>query len=223
VKESPEFEAQNIENKNKKIPIITLFKDYRKSILQGMGARYIDGVFFNIFGVFVISYLTQTIQITRTDALIGVMIAAVMMCFFIPFFGALSDRIGRARVYFWGSIFTSLSAIPAFWAMQHSGGNPLVIWVAVAIPLGVLFASIFGPEAALFCGLFDPPVRYTGISFVYQFSGIFASGITPLIAIALIRTYDGQPWGVVGYVLFAGLISALSARWIGRTQVAKDT
>ncbi|MDP4836200.1 MAG: MFS transporter [Orrella sp.] len=223
VKESPEFEAQNIENKNKKIPIITLFKDYRKSILQGMGARYIDGVFFNIFGVFVISYLTQTIQITRTDALIGVMIAAVMMCFFIPFFGALSDRVGRARVYFWGSIFTSLSAIPAFWAMQHSDGNPLVIWVAVAIPLGVLFASIFGPEAALFCGLFDPPVRYTGISFVYQFSGIFASGITPLIATALIRTYDGQPWGVVGYVLFAGLVSALSARWIGRTQVAKDT
>jgi|TARA_B110000503_G_scaffold142265_1_gene238504 MHS family shikimate/dehydroshikimate transporter-like MFS transporter len=223
VKESPEFEAQNNENKNKKVPIVTLFKDYRKSILQGMGARYIDGVSFNIFGVFVISYLTQTIQITRTDALIGVMIAAVMMCFFIPFFGALSDRVGRARVYFWGSIFTSLSAIPAFWAMQHSGGNLLVIWIAVAIPLGVLFASIFGPEAALFCGLFDPSVRYTGISFVYQFSGIFASGITPLIAIALIRMYDGQPWGVVGYVLFAGLVSALSARWIGKTEVAKGT
>ncbi len=41
-----------------------------------MGARYIDGVFFNVFGVFSISYLTQTVQITRTEALIGVMAAA---------------------------------------------------------------------------------------------------------------------------------------------------
>jgi len=221
VKESPEFEAHKNENKNNKIPIVTLFKDYRKSILQGMGARYIDGVSFNIFGVFVISYLTHNIQITRTDALIGVMIAAFLMCFFIPFFGSLSDRVGRARVYFWGSIFTSISAIPAFWAMQNSGGNLLIVWIAIAIPLGVLFASIFGPEAALFCELFDPSVRYTGISFVYQFSGIFASGITPLIAIYLLSMYDGQPWGVVGYVLFTGLISALAARWIGKTQTAE--
>jgi hypothetical protein len=35
---------------------------------------------------------------------------------------------------------------------------------------------VYGPEAALFAELFDARVRYSGISFVYQFSGIFASG-----------------------------------------------
>ena len=38
-----------------------------------MGARYIDGVFFNIFAVFLIGYLTQHAQDQRTEALLGVM------------------------------------------------------------------------------------------------------------------------------------------------------
>lgn len=223
IKDTPEFEALKNSNDENKIPILILLKNYRKSIIQGIGARYIDGVFFNIFAVFVITYLTQTIQITRTDALVGVMIAAVIMCFFIPFFGKLSDRVGRTRVYFWGSIITSISAIPAFWAMHYSGGNVLVIWIAIAIPFGILYSSIYGPEAALFCELFSPSVRYTGISFVYQLSGIFASGLTPLVAIALLSMSNGQPWGVVAYILFAGLISTLSARWIGKTQLAEAT
>ena len=78
-----------------------------------MGARYIDGVFFNVFGVFSISYLTQTVQITRTQALTGVMAAALVMCVFIPFFGRLSDRIGRTRVYFWGSLITAAASFRA--------------------------------------------------------------------------------------------------------------
>src|SRR5256885_8320732 len=70
----------------------------------------------------------------------------------------------------------------AFWLMADSGGNMLLIWIAIVVPFGILYAAVYGPEAALFCDLFDAKVRYTGISFVYQFSGIFASGITPIIA-----------------------------------------
>jgi MHS family shikimate/dehydroshikimate transporter-like MFS transporter len=74
---------------------------------------------------------------------------------------------------------------------------------------------VYGPEAALFCDLFDAKVRYTGISFVYQFSGIFASGITPLVATALLKTGGGEPWLICAYVLFAGVVSAVSAWLIG--------
>ncbi|MNR15737.1 shikimate transporter [compost metagenome] len=59
-------------------------------------------------------------------------------------------------------------------------------------------------------------MRYTGISFVYQFSGIFASGITPIIATALLKTGGGQPWLICLYVLFAGVVSAFCAWLIGR-------
>jgi MFS family permease len=169
-----------------------------------------------VFGVFSISYLTQTVQITRTEALIGVMAAALVMCFFIPFFGRLSDRVGRTRVYFWGSLITAAASFPGFWLMLNSQGSVMLIWLAIIVPFGILYAAVYGPEAALFCELFDAKVRYTGISFVYQFSGIFASGITPIIATALLKTGGGEPWLICLYVLFSGVVSAVCAWLIGR-------
>lgn len=216
VKETPEFAAVKARNAETAIPFMDMMRRYPGNVLKGMGARYIDGVFFNVFGVFSISYLTSTLQISRTDALIGVMVAAVVMCFTIPLFGRLSDRLGRNRVYLWGSLITAVSAFPAFWLMAHSGGNVLLIWIAIVVPFGILYAAVYGPEAALFCDLFDAKVRYTGISFVYQFSGIFASGITPIIATALVKTAGGSPWLVCLYVVFAGAVSAWCALAIGR-------
>ncbi|MDR3013790.1 MAG: MHS family MFS transporter [Delftia acidovorans] len=216
VKETPEFAAVKARNAETAIPFMDMMRRYPGNVLKGMGARYIDGVFFNVFGVFSISYLTSTLQISRTDALIGVMIAAVVMCLTIPLFGRLSDRLGRSRVYLWGSLITAVSAFPAFWLMAHSGGNVLLIWIAIVVPFGILYAAVYGPEAALFCDLFDAKVRYTGISFVYQFSGIFASGITPIIATALVKTAGGSPWLVCLYVVFAGAVSAWCAWAIGR-------
>lgn len=219
VQETPEFAAVKQRNEATQIPFFDMMRRYPANILKGMGARYIDGVFFNIFGVFSINYLTTTIKISRTEALLGVMAAAIVMFFTIPFFGRLSDRIGRTKVYFWGALITAVSAFPGFWLMTHSGGNTMMIWLAIIIPFGIFYASVYGPEAALFCDLFDAKVRYTGISFVYQFSGIFASGITPIIATALLKSGGGEPWQICAYVVFAGVVSALSAWAIGRKAI----
>ncbi|MEO7399365.1 MAG: MFS transporter [Polaromonas sp.] len=216
VQETPEFAAVKEHNAESAIPFLDMMRRYPGNVLKGMGARYIDGVFFNIFGVFSINYLTNTVKIDRTDALLGVMISALVMMVTIPYFGRLSDRIGRTRVFMWGSIITALSAFPAFWMMTHAEGNVTLIWISIVVPFGILYAAVYGPEAALFCDLFDAKVRYTGISFVYQFSGIFASGITPLIATALLKSGGGAPWQVCLYVVFAGAVSAWCAWLIGR-------
>ncbi|WP_345793913.1 MFS transporter [Thauera sp. JM12B12] len=216
VMETPEFAKVKDAGEEIKLPIKEVITKYPGNVLAGMGARYIDGVFFNVFGVFSIAYLTQTLDIPRTDALLGVMAAALVMVVTIPFFGGLSDRIGRTRIYFWGSLLTGLSAFAGFWLMKHSGGSLTTVWFAIIIPFGVFYAAVYGPEAALFAELFDARVRYSGISFVYQFSGIFASGITPIIATYLLQKGHGEPWLICAYVGFAAVVSALSARWIGR-------
>lgn len=214
VTESPEFQYVRDNNMESRIPFRDMWKHYTGNIIAGMGARYIDGVFFNILGVFSISYLTNNIHVPRTMALLGVSAASFVMCFFIPFFGYLSDRIGRARVYGVASLITGVSALPSFWLMSTSGGNMAVIWIAIIIPFGIFYAAVYGPEAALFAELFDTRVRYTGMSFVYQFSGIFASGITPMIAATLIKLNGGSYVYITLYVIFAGLVSAISAWWI---------
>jgi MHS family shikimate/dehydroshikimate transporter-like MFS transporter len=215
IMETPEFAALKQSRAEVKVPFASMIADYPKEIVAGMGARYIDGVFFNIFGVYSIAYLTQQLKVPRTEALLGVTAAALIMCAFIPYFGRLSDRLGRTSVYFWGSLVTGFSALPAFWIWMNYAANPVLVWFALIVPFGVFYASIYGPEAALFCDLFRPQVRYTGISFVYQFSGIFASGLTPIIATALMQSYGPNGgWAIASYCVFAGIVSALSALWI---------
>ena len=215
IMETPEFAKLKESRAEVKVPFASMISEYPKEIAAGMGARYIDGVFFNIFGVYSIAYLTQQLKVPRTEALLGVTAAALMMCIFIPIFGRLSDRMGRTTVYFWGSLITGFSALPAFWIWMHYPDQVILVWAALIIPFGMLYASIYGPEAALFCDLFRPQVRYTGISFVYQFSGIFASGLTPIIATALMQAYGPNGgWAIAWYCVFAGIVSALSAWWI---------
>lgn len=217
IMETPEFAKLKESREEVKIPFVSMMSEYPKEIIAGMGARYIDGVMFNVFGVFSIAYLTTQLKIPRTEALLGVCIAALIMCVFIPFFGRVSDKVGRTRTYFWGSLITSFSAVPAFWIWMNFPNQPILVWAALIIPFGIFYASIYGPEAALFCDLFKPQVRYTGISFVYQFSGIFASGLTPIIATYLVAAYGGSAgWAIAAYVVFAGVVSALSAVWINR-------
>ncbi|MFY9294804.1 MAG: MFS transporter [Methylorubrum rhodinum] len=217
VMETPEFSRVKEANREAAIPFVSMLRDFPGNVIAGMGARTIDGVFFNVFAVFSIGYLTGTVKMPRTQALLGVTAAALLLCVTIPIAGWLSDRLGRTRVYAWGSLLTGFSAFPAFWVFLNSDGNTAAVWLALIVPFGILYASVYGPEAALFSELFPARVRYTGISFVYQFSGIFASGLTPIVATALLQ-YSGadRPWLVCAYCALAGLVSAASAIWIGR-------
>ena len=215
IMETPEFTKLKEKGQEVRVPFMNMIREYPRNILLGMGARYIDGVFFNVFAVFSISYLVNTVHINRTTALWSVFASALVMIVFIPVFGRLSDKWGRGKTYAIGSVLLALSAYPAFWLM--SGGNIASIFVGMIVPFGIIYAMCYGPEAALFCDLFDARVRYTGISFVYQFSGIFASGITPIIATYLIAANGNQPWYLCAYVVFAALVSALSAAAIKGT------
>jgi metabolite-proton symporter len=211
IMETPAFRKVQETQSVAAVPFLDLIRTHTKQIILGMGCRYIEGVAFNIYGVFVITYIVTALKMPRTTALLAVTAASVVMIFFIPVFGRLSDRLGRRRVFGVAAALTGLLAFPAFWAMSTAGNNGIIVALAIIIPFGIVYAAVYGPEAALFSELFDTRVRYSGISFVYQFSGIFASGLTPIIATALLKQGDGQPWFIAAYMLVVGLISAACA------------
>ena len=208
--ETPAFVRVQKTQSVARVPFMELLRRHPKQVVLGMGCRYIEGVAFNIYGVFVITYLVTTLKVPRTTALLAVTLASIVMLFFIPIFGRLSDQIGRRKVFGTAALLTGLLGFPAFWLMSTSGGNPALIALAIIVPFGLVYAAVYGPEAALFSELFDTRVRYSGISFVYQFSGIFASGLTPIIATALLKEQGGEPWLVAAYMVVVGVISAAS-------------
>ena len=77
-----------------------------------------------------------------------------------------------------------------------------------------MYAAVFGSMSSVLCVSFDPSVRYSAISFVYQFSGIFAAGLTPMVATMLVAWNGGEPWYLCAYLGSAGLISAACTLWI---------
>ena len=190
------------------IPFVELMRSQPREVVLGMDIRFAEGVAFNVYGVFMIAYISTTLELSRTTALLAVSVAAAVSLVTIPFYGGLSDRVGRRKVYGFGAAAFGLFAIPSFLLVNTA--NTLLIFVALIIAFGLFYPAMYGPIAAFWAEMFATRVRYTGVSFVYQFSGIFASGLTPLVATALLGAGGGEPWLVGSYMMLVAVISLAS-------------
>lgn len=85
--ETPAFAKVLANRSEARVPIVEVLRKYPKNVLLGIGARYIEGVCFNVYGVFLISYLTLSLKFPRTTVLTAVTSAAVVCIFFFPTFG----------------------------------------------------------------------------------------------------------------------------------------
>ena len=216
VQETKDFSEAKAKLPEAKYPLLDAFKRYPKMMLACMGARFIDGVSFNVFGVYSLTFLTQNHGIDRTHALWAVMISSVVMSVFIPVWGHVADRIGKAKVYGICALLLGFASFPAFWVIENHADSFFLVCLAIGLPFGILHSAVFGTMASLFSESFDPSVRYSGISFVYQFTAIFASGLTPLFATVLTGWAGGEPWYLCAYFAIVGVLSASCTLWMRR-------
>ena len=203
--ETPAFTRVREAQEEAQVPFMELLRAQPKELILGMGTRWIEGLVFNAYGVFIISYITSQLGLTRTTALIGVAIAAAFGVVLVPVYGGLSDRFGRRAVYGAGVTLFGLFAFPSF--LLINTGQQVLIWLSVVVVLGLIYPAIYAPLAAFWSELFDTRVRYTGVGAVYQFSGILACGFTPAIAAVLLGYAGGEPWLFVGYLIVVTFIS----------------
>ncbi len=207
VMESPAFLALEKEQQRSRIPARDLVSEpeNRRNLWLGMGARWVEGVAFNAWAVFSISYASGTLGMDSGSALIAVMIAAGVLLVFIPMWGYLGDKFTSRRTYALGVALATLAPFVVFPLINT--GNELMLGIGIVLALGVLYPVLYAPEAALFADLFPVNVRYTGISVVYQMSGIVASGLTPLILTWLLKRGGGGVSLIMGYFVMTGVIS----------------
>jgi MFS transporter, MHS family, shikimate and dehydroshikimate transport protein len=208
--ESPLFAKIREQKREAAVPFFAVLKRYRRNVLLAIGARMAENSSFYIFSVFVLSYGTEKLGLTRTEILNYILIASVVQFFTIPMFGLLSDVVGRRPVYLGGALALAAFAFPYFWLIDS--GEPFRVALATVISM-VIVAAMYGPQAAFFSELFGTDVRYTGASIGYQLASPLAGGLAPMIAMWLLQQSGDRSWPIAVYLIGLAAITLVSV-WL---------
>ena len=214
VLESPLFEQAKNVRPAPKLPILEVLHTHPRSVLLAMGARLAENAFFYIFTVWVLSYATQQHGLAKSTLLNGVLLGSAAQLVAIPFFGSLSDRVGRRPVYLGGALFLLAMAFPFFWLVDTK--STALVWTAIILGM-IGHAAMYGPQAAFFSELFGTRTRYTGASLGYQLAAPFSGGLAPLIASALLGWSGGKPWPIALYLIGMSVVTISSVLMAAET------
>jgi len=218
IAESPVFlkvkEQASAEKSIPKMPILEVIK-HPKNILLAMGARFAENGLFYIFTAFALTYVSTQLKVDRVIALNGLLIAAGVNIFLGPLWGLLSDKLGRRPVYIYGAVACGVLAFPFFW-MLHTRQTGMIA-LAIVLPLSLGHAAMYGPQAAFFSELFPARVRYSGASLGYQLASVFAGGLSPLLATALLAWGGSSGVAVSLYMIALVLITVVSVGFMKET------
>lgn len=217
VLESPVFKKVKESRSEAALPIVDVVRAHRLRLLLGMGMRAAESVLFPVYTVFILTY-GKAIGIKQSVLLAGVIISSLIGLVSIPAWAALSDRLGRRPVYMAGALFSLLFAFPFFWLVDTR--SAIMIWLSIVLAVNVGHNLMYGPQAAYFAELFGTRVRYSGVSIVYQVAAVFAGGLAPLIATALLAANHGRPELIALYVVGVCAVSAIATYFAPETYKA---
>ncbi len=208
IDETPSFKKIQEKGDVPKLPIADTIRYHWREVLIAIGAKVVETAPFYIFGTFIVSYATQNLDFSETNALNAVTIGTIVTTILMPIMGAFSDKIGRKPLYIGGTIFMILYAFPYFWLLHQ--GSVAMLFLATVIGLGIIWAPITAVLGTMFSEIFSARVRYTGISLGYQIGAAVAGGTAPLIATALLIRFNNSYIPVALYIIFTAVISLIA-------------
>src|ERR1700719_3245196 len=205
--ETPVFQRILAENKVERAPIIEVLKRQPREVLLCALVRMAEQAPGYIFSAFVVTYGTLVLGASRNLLLSGLVAMTALGFITVPIAGALSDRIGRRKVYIGGCIFVAVFTFGYFALLDTK--VPELIFLAVALSF-IPVMQMYGAEAALIAEAFTPRLRYSGASLGYQLASIIAGGPAPFIAAWLFSTYNSS-FPISLYVCVCAAISICAA------------
>jgi MFS family permease len=200
------------ERRIERAPVLQVLRHQRREIILTALCRMAEQAPFYIFTAFVFAYGTGTLGLNRNFLLSAVLTGSALSFVSIPFFGHLSDRVGRKRVYIFGALVTGVYGFVYFSLLDTR--IPSLVFLAIVFSL-VPHDILYGPQAALIAESFPARLRYSGASLGYQLSSVFAGGPAPLVATWLLSRYRSG-FAVALFILACALVT------LGATAMLKD-
>src|SRR5579859_3423518 len=201
--ETPVFQRILEQEQVARAPVLEVFRKQPKEIVLTALTRMAEQGPFYIFAAFIFTYGTTVLHSSRDLLLTGLLVGTGLSAVTIPLAGAISDRIGRKRMYLigaatmgiWGFVYFSMlnTAVPG--------------WIFLAIVLSFIpHDMMYGPQAALIAECFSPRLRYSGSSLGFHLASVIAGGPAPLIATALLAS-TGSGYSVALYIVVCAIVS----------------
>jgi MHS family proline/betaine transporter-like MFS transporter len=152
------------------------------------------------------TYLTGTLGYDEVHGTLLTLPVLVAMALCIPLTGALSDRIGRRRVLFIGSISAIVLAVPAFLFMMHGEiWSTLLGLVLLAFPVTFYVANL----ASSLPALFPTSSRYGGMGISYNLAVALFAGTAPFVMEALVQL-TGSALAPAFYVIATSIAGVIA-------------
>ncbi|WP_413227983.1 MFS transporter [Corynebacterium lizhenjunii] len=197
VEESPAFAEMQQLQRQSSAPLGTLFKQHARTVVTC--ALIFAGN--NAVGYFVIAYFvsygTKVVGYSRVEALTVTLIGAFLWLVSTPIYGALSDRIGRKRLFIFGYVATIAWAFPT-WLLVDSG-NTVLFGIGVA-GVAAIQGSTYAQQSAMYAEMFPVQVRLSGTSIGYALGSILGGAFAPMIA-AILLERTGTSMAIAGYAV----------------------
>lgn len=217
VPESPDFEKVKQQAENIKVPALKVFKQHPKQLITIIVARAAENAWFYIASTFTLAYTTAQLGIPRQDILFATICGAAVILFMTPLCGHLSDKVGQRNMFMFGLCVLALFSYP-FFSMLNTK-DPVLVWTAIVLAIGVVFPIMYAPQAQLFARQFPAEIRYSGISISVQLAGVLGGGIAPLIATKLLSVGGGNPYLIMIYIGSMALVAIVATTFMPRDRV----
>jgi MHS family shikimate/dehydroshikimate transporter-like MFS transporter len=215
LEETPVFRELEAKKEVAKLPLVEVLTTHRRSFLTAVGLKLSEIAYASIGGVFVISYVTGKLAMPRSVVLNGIFLSAVVALAAIPFFGWLSDRVGRKPMFYASCLFSMAFAFPMFWLLDTKDPTIITLTIVAAIILGQMVG--FGIGAPWYSELFSARLRYSGASLGFQIGAAISGGLTPFAAASFMAWTGGATWPISLYLIALAVLTFIA------TMVAPET
>ena len=212
VEETPVFEKEKAQHETPKAPIIQVMRESGANVLRAVCMTLVNvvGVTVAVFGA---AYATQPgygVGMSTSVYLWIPVLANVVALALIPWFGNLSDKLGRRPLMIFGSLGSGALAFSYLHAVSQ---NNVVLTVILAILMwGTLYQVWNATFASFFQELFPSRTRVTGFA-VSQNIGLVLTAFLPTLFAAIAPPGSANVPFVIGSLCFGITIIGAIAAW----------
>jgi len=194
-------------------PVKTVFKNHRSSFVCVIVLSAIAASLFYILATYIITYMTEHLNISQSTALGINSLALGIVCIIVPTSGLFSDYWGRKKSL---NICLLIMMVLSMPVMLLFNSTSYILIIMGNVLISALVSFLQGVITPIYSELFPKNVRASGCSIAYGI-GVSISGFAPMLANIFVRI--SPLYGLIGFIYILLIIGAITTFYLPKNKV----